>query len=1302
MNNLDYVLGLDLGVASVGWAVMEIDSDKNPVRLVDANSVIFKALDNDKGKLYNEERRDARGARRVLNRRKERIRRVKELLISSKFLSESELYNLYEGKLIDIFDVRKKGLTEQLNKLEIARLMIYYLKNRGFKSNRKTDDIELEEELKKLTKNNNKNQKNNGENQENSEESKKNNEKKLKPIIALNTKRLQEDNLMPIELIFKIKEEKNVTGFKNKEGLYIFGFKREQIEKEAQQILEKQKLISTELLEKYMDILKSQRDFSEGPALPSKYRIDWESKTGRCKYTGEKRVVAGAPSYEIFCMLQKLTDLRYIYIENDTKNGKYKLSSEQLNVIYNKVINEHKKLTYNLILSCIEDKNVRILNLPKLKLKDYIDITKKYLEKKQKKEEELTDEEKHELNYERNNKRNNEQLFELKHFNELIKQFKKNNISEDDIEKIGGFDFLDKIAELLTYAKTDKKLDEYYQKDRYKDIPKDVIEKIKTFKTFNQTGNLSLSLIKKLNAKMLEGNDYEKSLSSLGYSLVTDNNWEKFPTVLQIEKKFNTKITNPNVKHIMVILRKLYNTLLEKYGKPKKVHIELARDIANDFSTRNKIKQEQEKNRINREVKSLEIYSQNLDIFNHKDNISNEDYLRYRLYDEQNGICIYSGKKIEKSQLLTSEYQVDHILPYSKSGDNSYNNKVLVFAKENQDKKNKTPYQWLKNTEKWFQFKKRVELNTKIKDKKKNNLLYTDNVEKNEFLERDLHATSYSSKLALQIFKSLIPTDEKDMYDEKGEKKEIYIYNRNVIAFNGSMTSQLRKFYGLNRFTHSFESENLKLEKNYKFNELLCTENKLELTAKNEKTGDIIKKEYKVEKDKNTKDFKTEKDRIISNETLQMKNISKISEKLKNKYIENLKEKDFVGMIEFSSMELISTVFELCSQIKQEINLKNRSNHLHHALDATLLTIMNHSMQQRLTKFNQVLQQMSNSPKEYLNEETGEIMTYKELLEKMREDTETKSVDLYNNKTVQHYKIPGTNETFSLSLPYINFIEEIKNIIFIKNENSEEAKLPYHVIKSKTKGKLHSETILGESKGQVTKRVSVLKLYDKKWSKKKNIEEILKNLFDKEKSQKEIYETLKKWLSEKTKEYPKLKNGHIIKKVKMIDENKDKLIKLGNKRYVEMGQTIVKILVLRNKNKDGYRMASLGRYNHINIKNGKDFKLQIWQAADNLENIVEYSKLKNDYDKITELFPGEVIELEIKDGNKIICLVNGFTEGKLSVETILGDYTDVVRNKVFKTISSSKQYPKTISQIKNIKKLKYNILGDKICPLDKF
>ncbi|MFZ2780245.1 MAG: hypothetical protein WAZ09_07325, partial [Leptotrichiaceae bacterium] len=56
VKDLKYVLGLDLGVASIGWAVMKYNENDEPEKLIDTEVVVFSSLDNDKGKLYNDDR----------------------------------------------------------------------------------------------------------------------------------------------------------------------------------------------------------------------------------------------------------------------------------------------------------------------------------------------------------------------------------------------------------------------------------------------------------------------------------------------------------------------------------------------------------------------------------------------------------------------------------------------------------------------------------------------------------------------------------------------------------------------------------------------------------------------------------------------------------------------------------------------------------------------------------------------------------------------------------------------------------------------------------------------------------------------------------------------------------------------------------------------------------------------------------------------------------------------------------------------------------------------------------------------
>src|SRR3546814_3166422 len=79
------------------------------------------------------------------------------------------------------------------------------------------------------------------------------------------------------------------------------------------------------------------------------------------------------------------------------------------------------------------------------------------------------------------------------------------------------------------------------------------------------------------------------------------------------------------------------------------------------------------------------------------------------LWKEQNYRCIYTDASISPMDLLTDAVQVDHVLPRSRSQDNGYQNRVLCFAKANQDKKQRTPWEWQGRTDRvWRSAERRV------------------------------------------------------------------------------------------------------------------------------------------------------------------------------------------------------------------------------------------------------------------------------------------------------------------------------------------------------------------------------------------------------------------------------------------------------------------------------------------------------------------------------------------------------------------------------------------------------------------
>ncbi|MBR1553754.1 MAG: hypothetical protein IJ631_07090, partial [Schwartzia sp.] len=71
---MNYILGLDIGIASVGWAAVALDANDEPYKILDLNSRIFEAAEQPKtGASLAAPRREARGSRRRTRRRRHRM-----------------------------------------------------------------------------------------------------------------------------------------------------------------------------------------------------------------------------------------------------------------------------------------------------------------------------------------------------------------------------------------------------------------------------------------------------------------------------------------------------------------------------------------------------------------------------------------------------------------------------------------------------------------------------------------------------------------------------------------------------------------------------------------------------------------------------------------------------------------------------------------------------------------------------------------------------------------------------------------------------------------------------------------------------------------------------------------------------------------------------------------------------------------------------------------------------------------------------------------------------------------------------
>ncbi len=81
-NPINYILGLDIGIASVGWAMVEIDEEENPIRLIDLGVRVFERAEVPKtGDSLAAARRLARSVRRLTRRRAHRLLRNATALV---------------------------------------------------------------------------------------------------------------------------------------------------------------------------------------------------------------------------------------------------------------------------------------------------------------------------------------------------------------------------------------------------------------------------------------------------------------------------------------------------------------------------------------------------------------------------------------------------------------------------------------------------------------------------------------------------------------------------------------------------------------------------------------------------------------------------------------------------------------------------------------------------------------------------------------------------------------------------------------------------------------------------------------------------------------------------------------------------------------------------------------------------------------------------------------------------------------------------------------------------------------------
>lgn len=218
------------------------------------------------------------------------------------------------------------------------------------------------------------------------------------------------------------------------------------------------------------------------------------------------------------------------------------------------------------------------------------------------------------------------------------------------------------------------------------------------------------------------------------------------------ERRFG-KFPNPTVHIGLGQLRRIVNAIIEEYGAPEQIVIELARDLKISEEKKQDIEREYIKNQKKNEERKAKLAEIG------GGDPSGADLLKMRLWEELGDVvklCPFSGKPISLKQLMSSEVEVEHLIPYSDCLDNRAANKTVCFTSANRLKGKQTPYEAFGHMKEWPEIVARA--NALPPNKRwRFSPEARERINKNgrDFLERQLMETSWLGRLAKQYLGSI-------------------------------------------------------------------------------------------------------------------------------------------------------------------------------------------------------------------------------------------------------------------------------------------------------------------------------------------------------------------------------------------------------------------------------------------------------------------------------------------------------------------------------------------------------------------
>lgn len=372
----------------------------------------------------------------------------------------------------------------------------------------------------------------------------------------------------------------------------------------------------------------------------------------------------------------------------------------------------------------------------------------------------------------------------------------------DYFEKLDD-DNLDDIAEALVYYQSDEGRKNYLEQHGIKD--ETLINKILEL-NMKEVTFYSRKALHEFNKEMKCGLLFNEAKNKVekSYGCQIKQN-EK---ITEIAPYHGTFENNASVARMIAEFRKTINAINKKYDVIDEIHIELATEVANSKHKIMRIKNGQIRYKEQRDAARERCLENNINPD------AGDNLLRFRLAEEQDFKCIYTGKQIylgasentPENQISIFDCDIDHIIPISRSFNDSLSNKVICSNLANREKRNRLPYEWIKDIEKmkteegrcnaeerWQKFKVRVLTGNKMSGAKKYNLLREkfDEEDMKNFISRDLNNTRYATRHIAEYLREYFSF-------EKSQNTNINDVNR-IRVLGGGITAKLRHLWGLDK-----------------------------------------------------------------------------------------------------------------------------------------------------------------------------------------------------------------------------------------------------------------------------------------------------------------------------------------------------------------------------------------------------------------------------------------------------------------------------------------------------------------------